>query len=160
MHRPPQREQRVLLRLSEGAILGIDSTDQRGRRLLDWRRQASRLRASTLINRPEGRRAGISARPRREHDDRHAGNSDAGTNEIPSRELGAVNEPQPGDCKRRRRHRRASALHRAIARSGSARSTSPINSIIGDSATHRRHESSLLRTAQRAPSAEVSPGRP
>ena len=98
MHRPPQREQRVLLRLSEGAILGIDSTDQRGRRLLDWRRQASRLRASTSINRPEGRRAGISARPRREHDDRHAGNSDAGTNEIPSRELGAVNEPQPGDC--------------------------------------------------------------
>ena len=143
-----------------GSNLGIDSTDQRGRRLLDWRRQASRLRASTLINRPEGRRAGISARPRLEHDDRHASNSDAGTNEIPSRELGAVNEPQPGDCKRRRRHRRASALHRAIARSGSARSTSPINSIIGDSATHRRHESSLLRTAQRAPSAEVSPGRP
>jgi len=81
-----------------GSNLGIDSTDQRGRRLLDWRRPASRLRASTLINRPEGRRAGISARPRREHDDRHAGNSDAGTNEIPSRELGAVNEPQPGDC--------------------------------------------------------------
>jgi len=142
-----------------GSNLGIDSTDQRGRRLLDWRRQASRLRASTLINRPEGRRAGISARPRREHDDRHAGNSDAGTNEIPSRELGAVNEPQRR-LQRRRRHRRASALHRAIARSGSARSTSPTNSIIGDSATHRRHESSLLRTAQRAPSAEVSPGRP